>query len=229
MRKDGSHRLEKWAAKSFRSALALLTPILLYGPAAVAQSVTFHANGDFATVFSCSPSATTSECINVNVFVSGGPTPRQTATFLLYDDSITDVSTGIPIQDTNGSGIIPNSAFQVHGNTGSLNVDTSKVPNFFNEFCTFDQFGNETCGSARGGIVTGTWNLITSLLNFQMSGTTRSALPSVTSILTGTSNDRPAVTSFSVLGVVVTNATGDLGKEHNTFITVTRPQPRNAP
>ena len=71
--------------------------------------------------------------------------------------------------------------------------------------------------------MTGTWNVITTLLNIQFSGTNRNVSPGVRSISTGTSNDKPAVTSLSVLGVVVTNVTGDVGKQENTFITVSRP------
>jgi hypothetical protein len=220
MCKDDLDRIEKWAAIS----LTLLLTLTLCGPAVAQSGPTFHANGNFADGFSCSPPATTVECISVSVFGPGGPTgiPGQTATFLFYDDFIFDPNTGIPIQDTNGSGLIPNSAFQVHGKTDSLNVDTSKVPNFDNEFCTFDQFGNPTCNPAQGGIVTGTWNAIATLLNFQFSGTTRQVFPGVTFISTGTSNFKPALTSLSVLGVVATNATGDIGQEHNTFITVQR-------
>ena len=136
MRTDDSDRLEKVAATSLR-AFALLVTLTLCVPAAVARSITFHANGDSASGFFCfSQSATTEECIDVNVFAPGGPggAPGQTDTFLFYEDFIDDASTGVLIQESDGSGLIPNSAFQVHGNTDSLNVDTSKVPNFDNEF-----------------------------------------------------------------------------------------------
>jgi hypothetical protein len=147
--------------------------------------------------------------------------PGQIQTLLVYDDSIADASTFLPIQDTNGSGLIPNTAFQVHGNTDLLNVDTSKVPKFDNEFCTFDSVGTPTCNPASGGLVTGTWNAISTLLNAQFTGTTKLVFPTVRLIEAGTTISKPAVTSLSVLGVPA-NGTGNMGLEQNTLITVQR-------
>ena len=135
MRKDNSDRIEKWAATS----LTLLLTLILCGPAAVAQSGTFNANGAFASVLDfCSESQTSIEqCILLEVFT--GSTKGQKTTLLDYDLLIiTDPSTGA-FQESSGFGYIPNSAFQVHGQTDSLNVDTSKVADFFNGFCTFDR------------------------------------------------------------------------------------------
>ena len=98
------------------SALVLLLTLTLGGPAAVAQSTTVRVSGNSAFTDSCSPqSATTVECIEVSVFAPGGPmgAAGQTQTLLFYDDSIADASTLSPIQDMNGSGLIPNTAFLV--------------------------------------------------------------------------------------------------------------------
>jgi hypothetical protein len=51
MRRDDSDRIEKWAATSLMTAFGLLLTLTLCGPAAVAQSATFHVNGAFASVF----------------------------------------------------------------------------------------------------------------------------------------------------------------------------------
>src|SRR5437870_13597647 len=98
MRKDDLDRIEKWAAISLRTAFALLLTLILCGPA-VAQSTTFHANGAFANAFGCSESQTSVDCISV--FVSRGTTAGQTATLLIYDDTVSDL-TGAFLQDTFG-------------------------------------------------------------------------------------------------------------------------------
>ena len=123
MRKDNSDRIEKWAATSLTTALTLLLTLTLCGPA-VAQSTAFNANGAFASASDCSVSQTPLVCITISVS-RGSTAAGQTATFLSYDFRTLD-STG-NFQETLGFGQIPNSAFQVHGQTDSLNVDTSKL------------------------------------------------------------------------------------------------------
>src|SRR5262249_46317115 len=159
--------------------------------------------------------ATTVECILVVVVAPGGPTgtPGQAQTLLIYDDSINDFNTLAPIQDTDGSGFIPNTAFQAHGNTDLLNVDTTKVPNVETEVSTFDQSGTPTCSPAPGGIVTGTWHAVSTLVS-QFSGTNREVLPGLTFISTGTTNSKTAITSLSVFGVSM-NGPGNMGQEQN--------------
>jgi len=79
----------------------------------------------------------------------------------MYDHSTVDLNTGAVLQDASGFGSIPDSAFQVHGQTDSLNVDTSTVAGFFNQFCTFDpNTGIPTCNPTTGGVVAGTWTAI---------------------------------------------------------------------
>ena len=134
MRKDDSDRLEKWAATSLVTAFALLLTLTLCGPAA---AIGFNANGAFATAVNCFSQTSLTECISVEV--DTGSANGQKTTFLFYDHSFSDPNTGFLLQDTFGVGTIPNSAFQVHGQTDSLNVDTSKVADFFNGFCTFDR------------------------------------------------------------------------------------------
>ena len=90
----------------------------------------------FADEFGCSQSQTSIECFNVDVVT--GPVNGQKTTFMVYDHSILDLNTGA-FQDASGFGTILNSAFQVHGQTDSLNVDTSTVAGFFNQFCTGTQ------------------------------------------------------------------------------------------
>ena len=218
MRKDDSDRIEKWAATSLRTALVLLLTLTLCGPA-VAQSTTFHANGAFANAFGCSESLTSFDCIQV--FVATGSTNGQTTTFLIYDHTVSDLNTGAFLQDTFGFGTIPNSAFQVHGQTDSLNVDTSKIVNFDNQFCTFDpNTGIETCNPFSGGVVTGTWTAIPSLMTSQFSGTGRSTFPDVIFIFTGTEESQTALANVSGFGVALANMTGSVGTNHQTTISV---------
>jgi len=218
MRKDDSDRLEKWAATSLVTAFALLLTLTLCGPAAVAQSAAFHANGAFADEFFCSESQTSLECTEMEV--DRGSTAGQRTTFLFYNHFIEDVNTGA-FQNTFGSGTIPNSAFQVRGQTDSLNVDTSTVAGFVNQFCTFDPNTNLfTCNSAPGGVVTGVWSVITPLVTFQNSGTLRFTFPGVRFIATGTSDSQAALANVNVLGTVLTNVTANVGTRHNTSINV---------
>jgi hypothetical protein len=214
MRKDDLDRIEKWAATS----LTLLLTLILCGPAAVAQSIEF--NGAFVNAFGCSESQTSSECIFVGV--NTGSLNGQKTTFLFYDDSIVDLNTGLLLQDTSGFGTIPNSTFQVHGQTDSLNVDTSKVGSFFfQQICTFDpNTGLLTCNSIPGGVVTGTWTVITNLDTFHSSGTTRETFPNTIFITTGTSDSQVALASVNVLGAALANVTGPVGKQTNTFVSV---------
>jgi hypothetical protein len=217
MRKDDLDRIEKWAARS----LTLLLILISCGPAAVAQSTTFNANGAFASVVDfCSESQTSIEqCILLEVFT--GSTNGQKTTLLDYDLLIfTDPSTGA-FQEASGFGFIPNSSFQVHGQNDSLNVDTSKVPDFFNGFCTFDPItGNTTCNSAPGGVVIGTWTAITNLLTSQSSGTNRTTFPNLISAFSGTFDSLAALANVNVLGAAFANATASVGTSHTANISV---------
>ena len=220
MRRDDSDRIEKQAATSLTTALALLLTLTLCGPAAVAQSATFtfHANGAFADFFACS-SPTCSEFFIVDV--STNSTPGQQNTLLTYEHTIFDPNTGAPLQDAFGFGQVPNSAFQVHGPTDSLNVDTSTVAGFFNQFCTFDpNTGIETCTSSPGGVVTATWTVITNLSTFHSTGTITDTLLGMKSIFTGTSDSHAALASVNILGAASPNSTGSVGTNHNTSISV---------
>ena len=221
MRKDDSDRIEKWAATSLRTALVLLLTLTLCGPA-VAQSTTFHANGAFANAFGCSESLTSFDCIQV--FVATGSTNGQTTTFLIYDHTVSDLNTQILLQDTSGSGYIPNSAFQVHGQTDSLNVDTSKLsPDvFFQEFCTYDpSTGTSTCNPILGGVVTGTWTG-TNLLTTHSSGASSETFPIQIFITTGTSDSQTALANVNVLGAAFAAGDANVGKRISTFIEVVR-------
>ncbi|SRR6266566_277544 len=214
MRKDDSDRIEKWAATSLTTALALLLTLILCGPAAVAQSAAIHANGAFADEFDCSQSQTSIECITVSVFAQSNGQP-----FLSYDRSISDLNTGALLQDASGFGFIPNSAFQVHGHTDSLNADTT-VAGFVNQFCTFDpNTGIPTCNSVPGGVVTGTWTAITNLMTHG-SGASTETFPNTIFITNGTFEDQAALANVNVLGAALANVTGDVGRQINTFISV---------
>ena len=216
MRRDDSDRIEKRAATSLITAHALLLTLTLCGPAAVAQSAAFHANGAFANVFVFS--STDSELFQVDV--NTGSTNGQQATFLSYDLVISDPNTGAPLQEALGFGQVPNSAFQVHGHADSLNVDTSTVAGFVNQFCTFDNTGIETCTSSPGGVVTGTWNVITNLSTFRTTGTITQTSPGMKSISAGNSESQAALASVNVLGAALANITGTVGTSHNTSISV---------
>jgi hypothetical protein len=218
MCRDDSERIEKRAATSLTTAFAVLMLLLiLCGPAAIAQSAAFHANGAFADEFDCSPSQTSIECITVSVFT--GSTNGQKATFLTYDHSISDLNTGALLQDASGFGQIPNSAFQIHGQTASLNADTT-VAGFVNQFCTFDPNpGIPTCNSVPGGEVTGTWTVI-NLIAAHSSGASRETLPNAIFVTSGTCDSHAALANVNVLGAALTDVTGDVGKQNNTFISV---------
>ena len=147
----------------------------------------------------------------------------QTATFLSYDFHTSDLS-GLSGQDTLGFGQIPNSAFQVHGQTDSLNVDTSKLsPDvFFQEFCTYDpSTGTSTCNPILGGVVTGTWTG-TNLLTTHSSGSSKETHPIQIFILTGTSDSQTALANVNVLGAAFAAGDANVGKRISTFIEVVR-------
>jgi hypothetical protein len=221
MRRDDSDRLEKWAATSLMTAFALLLTLILCGPAAVAQSAAFHGNGAFADEFSCAESQTSIECISVGVLTFTGSANGQKTTFLDYDHFIMDLNTGALLQDAFGFGQIPNSAVQIHGQTDSLNVDTSTVAGFFNRFCTFDpNTGIPTCNLTSGGVVTGTWTVISNLFTLQESGTFRETFPNMIFISTGTSKSQAARATVNVLGAALANVRGNVGTNHNTSVTV---------
>jgi len=80
MRKDDLDRIEKWAATSLRTALALLLTLTLCGPAA---AIGFNANGAFATAVNCFSQTSLTECISVEV--DTGSANGQKTTFLFYD------------------------------------------------------------------------------------------------------------------------------------------------
>jgi hypothetical protein len=216
MRKDNSHRIEKWAATSLTTALVLLLTLTLCGPA-VAQSTAFHANGVFANAFGCSESQTSFDCISVFVF---GSTNGQKN--LIYDHTVSDVNTGVFLQETFGFGTIPNSAFQVHALTDSLNVDTSTLsPDVFSqEVCTVDpNTGGETCNQFSGGMVTGTWTVIPHLDTVHSSGASSEISPNTIFITNGTFDGQAALANVNVLGAALAT-TGQVGKTTNTFISV---------
>ncbi|SRR5216683_1197367 len=219
MRIDDSDRIERWAATSLMTALALLLTLTIFGPAAVAQSAAFHANRAFADAFGCSESQTSIECFNVNVFT--GPTNGQKTTFLFYDHTVIDPSTGAFQEEAFGFGQIPNSTFQVHPQTDSLNVDTSTVADFFNELCTFDPYtSTTTCNLTPGGVVTGTWTVIRNLQTQRFSGTFRLVSLGDIFISTGTSESQAALANVNVLGAALANGFGNVGTNHNTNISV---------
>jgi len=221
MRKNDSDRIEKWAATSLTTALTLLLTLTLCGPA-VAQSTAFNENGAFASVLGFCSVQTSIECITVQVFASS--TNGRLATFLFYDHTVSDLNTQILLQDTFGVGTIPNSAFQVHGQTDSLNVDTSKLsPDvFFQEFCTYDpSTGTSTCNPILGGVVTGTWTG-TNLLTTHSSGSSKETHPIQIFILTGTSDSQTALANVNVLGAAFAAGDANVGKRISTFIEVVR-------
>jgi hypothetical protein len=206
------------------TAFTLLLTLTLCGPAAVAQSAAFHANGAFAGVSDCSESQTSIECIIVNVTVNASTgSASQKTTFLVYDHLITDPSTGA-LQEALGTGQIPNSAFQVQGQTDSLNVDTSTVAGFFNAFCFFDPNTNTRgCNlAAPGGVVTGTWNVMRNLFTFRIVGTLTRTFPNMILISTGTQDAQAASASVNVLGGMLANFAGNtaVGTNTNTNISV---------
>ena len=216
MHTNNSNRLQKWAPTSLVTAFALT--LTLCTPAAVAQSATFHANGAFADAFGCSKSPTSTECFNVDVVT--GPVNGQETTFMQYDHSILDLNTGA-FQDDSGFGTIPNSVFQLHGQTDSLNVDTSTVAGFFNQICTVDPNTNiQTCSLSSGGVVTGTWTVIRNLLTFKNTGTFRAISPNMIEATTGTNESQTALATLNILGAGLANVTATVGTNHNTSISV---------
>ncbi len=220
MRKDDLDRIEKWAPTSLTTVLTLLLTLTLCAPAA---AIGFNANGAFATAVNCFSQTSLTECISVEV--DTGSANGQKTTFLFYDHSFSDPNTGFLLQDTFGVGTIPNSAFQVHGQTDSLNVDTSKLsPDvFFQEFCTFDPItGLSTCNPILGGVVTGTWTAILNLLTTHSSGASSETHPIQIFITTGTSDSQTALANVNVLGAAFATGDANVGKRISTFIEVVR-------
>src|SRR6266699_3740948 len=210
MRKDDLDRIEKWAPTSLTTVLTLLLTLTLCAPAA---AIGFNANGAFATAVNCFSQTSLTECISVEV--DTGSANGQKTTFLFYDHSFSDPSTGFLLQDTFGVGTIPNSAFQVHGQTDSLNVDTSKLsPDvFFQEFCTYDpRTGTSTCNPILGGVVTGTWTAILYLLTTHSSGASSETFPIQIFITTGTSDSQTALANVNVLGAAFATGDANVGK-----------------
>jgi hypothetical protein len=120
---------------------------------------------------------------------------------LIYDHTVSDLS-GVFLQDTSGFGTIPNSAFQVHALTDSLNVDTSTLsPDVFSNTC-FNSDPNITC-NASGGVVTGTWTVIPNLDTFHSSGASSEISPNTIFITNGTFDSQAALASVNVLGTAL--------------------------
>jgi len=224
MRKDDSDRIQKWAATSLTTSLTTtLTLLLTLTLCAPAAAIGFNANGAFATAVNCFSQTSLTECISVEV--DTGSANGQKTTFLFYDHSFSDPNTGFLLQDTFGVGTIPNSAFQVHGQTDSLNVDTSKLsPDvFFQEFCTFDPITDlSTCNPILGGVVTGTWTAILNLLTTHSSGASSETHPIQIFITTGTSDSQTALANVNVLGAAFATGDANVGKRISTFIEVVR-------
>jgi hypothetical protein len=198
------------------------TALLLFLiPAAVAeaQSKVFTQNGPAANATPCLFSNTTVTCLSVFVVRLGTSSPNDT--FLLYDLFNQDLNTGA-FQDFNGSGTIPNSAFQAKPSTDSLSVDTSTLPSslFTNSTCSFDPSTGFTCGPAHGGVVSGTWTEFTRLIGEEFSGTFKSSSPSFDMISVGTNDFHPALANVSVLGATATDPNAQLGTVHNTTISI---------
>ncbi len=198
------------------------TALLLFVAAvAQAQSSSFSANGAFANALpSCVTSGTTVTCLNV--FVSRGGTTSSPSTSLYYEIDILDQNTGAFLQEIFGYGTIPNSAFQVQGNTDSLYVDTSTVASFTNRVCNFDPSTFLiTCSSGPGGVVAGKWTEFTPLISSQFSGTSKLSSPSVTFISTGTSDVKFALANVTALGSTGTDNNGQIGTFHSAQISIT--------
>ncbi len=88
-------------------------------------------------------------------------------------------------------------------------------------FCTFDpNTGLQTCNFPPGGVVTGTWTVISNLLTFQNSGAFRVTSPNMIFISTGTFKSQAALASVKVLGAAFSNVTGNVGTNHSTSISV---------
>jgi len=138
-----------------------------------------------------------------------------------YDIFTFDASTGTPLSDLNGSGQIPNSAFQVQGHTDSLYVDTSTLdPSIFaNCTCTFDSTGSPTCVPSLGGVVSGKWTGFPFVGGFN-SGTFKFGSPGFVSISTGNSDFILALANVTVLGQTFTDPNASIGTNHNTQIAI---------
>jgi len=162
----------------------------------------------------------------LDLSVSRGSTNGQTTTFLRFFTFATDPNDPSGAYSyTDGSGIIPNNALQVHGTTTSLDLDLSTVPGFQSESCVPDPSapGLFICTPAQG-LVSGSWNVIPSFTartsETQHSFRVGPAVPySFQFLRTGTANGRPAIVNITVLGTSGSNM-GFVGTTHDTTITV---------
>ena len=188
---------------------------------AIAQAQAFHANGAFANAQPCSLSGTILTCLSVTV--SRGGTTSSPSTLLFYDIFTLDTSTDVSLESLVGSGTIPNSAFQVQGDTDSLYIDTSTLnPSVFtNSTCTVDpSTGVPTCNPSLGGVVSIKWREYTPHFGVSFSGTSTFSSPGVKSKTTGKSDSNFALANVTVLGVTGTDRNANIGTDHSTFISV---------
>lgn len=201
---------------------------------------TFHAEGAFASTSSCSSASgggspgTTYTCLTI--YVARGEQheqhgeqheqheQQQQATFLFYNlfsFNPTLIPGGV-FNSYSGYGTIPDSAFQVSGNTASLNVDTSTVPGFTNLYCNPSVCpGNTGTG---GGPVSATWVKTTPVAQRTIKGSDETQWPGVKFDFTGRKIlDEAVVNNVSVLAETSSDPSsavlGELGTEH-AFITV---------
>lgn len=213
MCKIDSDQIKKWAA-TLTTALTLLLTLTSSAPDAVAQSTAFHTNGASAVGASC-PQPSTCFFLSVNRITGGA--------VLFFDISVIDVSTGNLLEDTSGFGQIPDRAFQVQGQSDSLNVDTSTLPPavFVQTFCTFDPVtGNATCNPFSGGVVTGTWTAMRNIMSFHNAGTSKLIFSNMVVLTNGTSDFQVASANVNLLGTAFVDDNASVGTTHNTSITI---------
>ena len=148
----------------------------------------------------------------------------QQATFLFYNlfsFNPTLIPGGV-FNSYSGYGTIPDSAFQVSGNTASLNVDTSTVPGFTNLYCNPSLCPGNT--GAGGGPVSATWMKTTPVAQRTIKGSDETQWPGVRFDFKGRKIlDEAVVNNVSVLAETSSDPSsavlGELGTEH-AFIAV---------
>jgi hypothetical protein len=202
----------------------ILTLGLLLAPfSAIAQTTVtqFQVNGLLTDYFACDATP------NCTIY---GLTANTSGTFgaqylFMYDVFITNSSGESVVYD--GFGQIPaSSVSRVGPSQVSVNVDTSQVPGFVNNVCTFDpSTGNGSCTTGQGGAINVTWQQ-TNVFTRSESGTTRGMIFNPNLIVNNNASATlsSASSSGTILGFnVIPGGDGDIGSGHAGNIEIQRP------
>jgi len=201
----------------------LILGLLLAPFSAVAQTTVtqFQVNGLVTDYFACDTNGNNCTIYSLNANTSGTFGAQY---FFMYDVFTTN-SSGEGVAYS-GFGQIPaSSVSQVGPSQVAVNVDTSQVPGFVNNVCTFDPVTlNGSCASGPGGAINVNWQKTTVFTRSQ-SGPSRGVFaPNLIVNLNASSTVSSATSSGTILGFnVIPGGDGDIGEGHSGEITIQRP------